>query len=910
MNKNLLLQQSHGGDFYHWNKETGIDPNTLLDFSVNVRPDGMPDFLKSSIIKNINNLARYPSPHAEELKELCAKNHGLEPDNFVFGNGSNELFQALCAALFEEKYRTAYIAEPAFSEYRFSLEKAGIEAKTLIFCLSPQICAEHAEHLDFSSDTIQEEQHEISRKTDNAISALPANSLVFLANPANPSGFLIKNNKLMQIIAKHKDRFFVLDEAFIEYSGEESLLDTFSKQTFPPNLIIVRSLTKFYALAGIRLGYLACNEKLASKIQNKLPAWNVNSFAIALAKTLFTQKEQVQADSQKTKQQNFERKLDLYQKLSQINGIKLYASWANYILFSLERNCPHFWQNLLTKHHISIRNCANYLGLENKNCYRAAVRFPAEHTKLCNAIANILHNSPIREKKKKPSLMLLGTSSNAGKSVLTAGFCRIFTQDGYTVRPFKAQNMSLNSGVTVKGEEMGRAQIVQAKACNAEPDSKMNPILLKPQTDMGSQIIALGKPIGTALARDYYEKKSELWEIAAKAYDELAEEADIMVLEGAGSPAEINLKEHDIVNLKMAEYAQASTLLVGDIDRGGVYASFLGTWQTFTAQEEKLFTGFLVNRFRGDSSLLAPAHEYLEHITGKKILGVIPFIKDIALPEEDMAGALWNAPKIVQEKIPDYADKNRKLDIALIMFGKISNHTDFEPLALEKHCLVRPVYSVHDIGSPDLIILGGSKSVAADLEELKRNGLFDKILELAKSAFILGICGGLQMLGKEILDPEHIETEKERTEGFNLLPLSSTFHKEKQLTLVENVRCPLEGSVCGYEIHHGKSEELPGTTKQIQGYFLDSEQNIYGYTCENVWASYIHGLFDNDVFRLNFINHVRAFKGLNPVSDYTPYTLETSLNKLADVIRKNVDMDAIYQSMGLASKKRGQNNAI
>ncbi len=244
------------------------------------------------------------------------------------------------------------------------------------------------------------------------------------------------------------------------------------------------------------------------------------------------------------------------------------------------------------------------------------------------------------------------------------------------------------------------------------------------------------------------------------------------------------------------------------------------------------------------------------------------------------------------------------------MFGKISNHTDFEPLALEKHCLVRPVYSVHDIGSPDLIILGGSKSVAADLEELKRNGLFDKILELAKSAFILGICGGLQMLGKEILDPEHIETEKERTEGFNLLPLSSTFHKEKQLTLVENVRCPLEGSVCGYEIHHGKSEELPGTTKQIQGYFLDSEQNIYGYTCENVWASYIHGLFDNDVFRLNFINHVRAFKGLTPVSDYTPYTLETSLNKLADVIRKHVDMDAIYQSMGLASKKRGQNNAI
>lgn len=904
MNKNLLLQQSHGGDFYHWNKETGIEPNRLLDFSVNVRPDGMPDFLKSSIIKNINSIARYPSPHAEELKELCAKGHGLEPDNFVFGNGSSELFQALCAALFEEKYRTAYIAEPAFSEYRFSLEKAGIEAKTLIFCLSPQICAGH---FDISSDSIQEEQHEISRKIDDAISALPANSLVFLANPANPSGFLIKNNALMQIIAKHKDRFFVLDEAFIEYSGEESLLDTFGKQTFPSNLIIVRSLTKFYALAGIRLGYLVCDEKLARKIQSKLPAWNVNSFAIALAKTLFTQKEQVQTDSRKTKKQNFERKRDLYQKLSQINGIKLYASWANYILFSLERNCPHFWQDLLTKHHISIRNCANYIGLENKNFYRAAVRFPAEHTRLCNAIANILHRSPIREKKKKPSLMLLGTSSNAGKSVLTAGFCRVFTQDGYTVRPFKAQNMSLNSGVTVKGEEMGRAQIVQAKACNAEPDSKMNPILLKPQTDTGSQIIALGKPIGTALARDYYKKKSKLWEIAAKAYDELAEEADIMVLEGAGSPAEINLKENDIVNLKMAEYAQASTLLVGDIDRGGVYASFLGTWQTFTPQEEKLFTGFLVNRFRGDSSLLSPAHEYLENITDKKVLGVIPFIKDITLPEEDMAGALWNRQKTTEQL--DYTDKNRKLDIAVIMLGKISNHTDFEPLALEKHCLVRPVYSVDDMGTPDLIILPGSKSVVPDLETLKENGLFDKILSMANTTFILGICGGLQMLGYEILDTLHIESCKEKTWGLNLLPLSSIFHEEKQLTLVENIQSPLDCPVYGYEIHHAQSMEIPVSEKNensITQYFRGENGTIYGYASKNIWATYLHGLFDNDVFRLNFINHVRAFKGLTPVSGYTPYTLETSLNKLADVIRKNVDMDAIYQSMGLSPKMKGK----
>ena len=224
-----------------------------------------------------------------------------------------------------------------------------------------------------------------------------------------------------------------------------------------------------------------------------------------------------------------------------------------------------------------------------------------------------------------------------------------------------------------------------------------------------------------------------------------------MVLEGAGSPAEINLKENDIVNLKMAEYAGASTLLVGDIDRGGIYASFLGTWQTFTKQEEKRLTGFLVNRFRGDSSLLAPAHEYLEKTTGKKVLGVIPYIRNLALPEEDMAGSLWNMQKVTEQL--DYADKNRKLDIAVVMLGKISNHTDFEPLALEKHCLVRPVYSVEDMGTPDLVILPGSKSVVADLEALKGNGLFDKILASTNTTFILGVCGGLQMLGAEISDP-------------------------------------------------------------------------------------------------------------------------------------------------------------
>ena len=893
MKKNLLQEQSHGGDFYRWNKETGINQADILDFSVNVRPDGMPEFLKASILKNIKELCAYPDPQADELKELCSKYYGFAPENFVFGNGSNELFYALAPALFEENYQHAYILEPAFSEYRFSLEKAHIETHALLHFLSPQI---QNANFQLTSDYIQKEQKQRIKEMQAAIQKVPAQSIIVLANPANPSGFFIAAQELLTITKQKQDCFFVIDEAFIEYTGEKSFLQILP--AIPQNILVIRSLTKFYALAGIRLGYLACHERLAQKIQAKLPTWNVNSLAQNIAKTLFTEQTAVKEDYQKTNRKNDERKLDLYQKLSQIQGITLYASWTNYILFSLDNNFPNFWQDLLTKHHISIRNCDNYNGLKDKNFYRAAVRFPEEHTKLCQAIENILHSTPIPQKKKTPALMLLGTSSNAGKSILTAAFCRIFTQDGYTVRPFKAQNMSLNSGVTIKGEEMGRAQIVQAKACKTEPDSKMNPVLLKPQTDIGSQIIVLGKPVGTSSARDYYKKKNELWEVVTKAYDELAEEADIMVLEGAGSPAEINLKENDIVNLKMAEYAGASTLLVGDIDRGGIYASFLGTWQTFTKQEEKRLTGFLVNRFGGDSSLLAPAHEYLEKTTGKKVLGVIPYIKNLALPEEDMAGSLWNMQKVTEQL--DYADKNRKLDIAVVMLGKISNHTDFEPLALEKHCLVRPVYSVEDMGTPDLVILPGSKSVVADLEALKGNGLFDKILASTNTTFILGVCGGLQMLGAEISDPLHIETTCPQTKGFGLLPLNSTFYEEKQLTLMEDIQTPLDCPIHGYEIHHAQSTEIPTQSNPVTGYFQSKNGTIYGYACKNVWATYIHGLFDDDVFRLRFINHVRTFKGLNPVSSCTPYALETSLNKLADIIRQNADMNAVYQSMGIS----------
>ncbi len=503
-------------------------------------------------------------------------------------------------------------------------------------------------------------------------------------------------------------------------------------------------------------------------------------------------------------------------------------------------------------------------------------------------------------KNKKPALMLQGTSSNAGKSVLAAAFCRIFQQDGYRVAPFKAQNMSLNSGVTLTGEEMGRAQIVQAQAARIDPDARMNPILLKPHSDTGSQVIVMGTSMGHMRVGEYFAKKKELWHTVTTAYDSLAEEYDIMVLEGAGSPAEINLKAHDIVNMRMAKHAKASVLLVGDIDRGGVYASFLGTWFTFTEEEKSLLTGYIVNRFRGDASYLASAHEYMQEKTHVPVLGTIPYITDIAIPEEDMAGFFWNTTAQGEKEA-------HTVDIGVIMLGRVSNYTDVAPLMFEQDVHVRPITRAQDFGNPDLIIIPGSKSVVHDLEELRRSGLAEKILaHAAQDKWIFGICGGLQMLGKEIHDPYAIESAQSTVHALGLMDLCSTFAKDKTLIKVRSAQTPLGVHAQGYEIHHGHtihgSSALPLFVRLGEGYGSE-EERICGYVTGRRYATYLHGIFDDDTFRRAFINHVRqdlhmpVFRGKGGT-----YNLESALDRLADIVRQHCNLPSIYASMGLTCK--------
>ena len=493
--------------------------------------------------------------------------------------------------------------------------------------------------------------------------------------------------------------------------------------------------------------------------------------------------------------------------------------------------------------------------------------------------------------------MLQGTSSNAGKSILAAAYCRIFRQDGYSVAPFKAQNMSLNSGVTAAGDEMGRAQIVQAQAALVDPDARMNPILLKPHSDTGSQVVVLGQPIGHMGVLDYFKKKKELWKTVTEAYDSLAADHDVMVLEGAGSPGEINLKEHDVVNMRMAEHARASVLLVGDIDRGGVYASFLGTWMTFTDAERRLLTGYIVNRFRGDASLLGPAHEYMLDHTGTPVLGTIPYIRDLNIPEEDMAGFSWGHTDCGEKKAGT-------LDIAVVMLRHVSNYTDFAPLAAEPDVRLRPVRRAEEWGDPDVVMLPGSKSVVPDLDDLRRSGLADNILGHAeRGKWIFGICGGLQILGRAILDPHGIESAAPEVPGLGLMDLRSTFAADKTLVRVARAETPLGVPSGGYEIHHGLTDHgpsaLPLFLRADRAYPSEAER-ICGYVSGRRWATYLHGVFDDDAFRRAWLDHVRTDIGLAPQGrQLAAYDLEKALDRLADIVREHSDMETIYQSMGL-----------
>ena len=491
--------------------------------------------------------------------------------------------------------------------------------------------------------------------------------------------------------------------------------------------------------------------------------------------------------------------------------------------------------------------------------------------------------------------MLQGTSSDAGKSLLTAALCRIFTQDGLRVAPFKSQNMALNSCVTPDGLEMGRAQALQAAACRRPPDVRMNPVLLKPTSNMGSQVIVMGRPVGVMRVREYWDFKPRAFEEACAAYDSLASETDLMLLEGAGSPAEINLREYDIVNMTMAHYAQAPVLLVGDIDRGGVFASLVGTLVLLDDRDRARISGMIINKFRGDASLLPPALTAVSEVTGKPFLGIVPWVENLNLPDEDSvsfkAGLVHGGPR--EEKI------HFDLDVAVIDLPRISNFTDLDALSVEPDVRLRVVRRIENLGSPDLLILPGSKNTLADLQFLRSQDFDKGIQELvaARATYVLGICGGLQMLGQILHDPLCLEGGGSAP-GLGLLDLETTLEAEKTLCRVRATCLPEGLELDGYEIHHGLTR---ATSNATVAWIERIDGNVLGWIHQEggVAGSYAHGLFDNDRFRRAFLDSLRKRKGLGALGTLTAYSLEPALDRLADAVREAVDCAALYRLTGL-----------
>lgn len=478
------------------------------------------------------------------------------------------------------------------------------------------------------------------------------------------------------------------------------------------------------------------------------------------------------------------------------------------------------------------------------------------------------------------NIMIQGTMSNAGKSLLCAGLCRILKQDGYRVAPFKSQNMALNSFITKDGGEMGRAQVVQAEAAGIEPDVRMNPILLKPTTDVGSQVIVAGQVQGNMRAMEYYRKKQAYIPAILEAYNSLAAENDIIVIEGAGSPAEINLKQEDIVNMGLARLVDAPVLLVGDIDRGGVFAQLYGTVALLEEDERKRIKGTVVNKFRGDRSILEPGIRILEELCGVPVVGVIPYTH-VDIDDEDSLTERFS--RTTERKL---------LDIAVIRLPRISNFTDFSPFERYANVSLRYVEQVSDLHSPDLILIPGTKSTIADLKWLRQSGMEAAILKAASAGTpVFGICGGYQMLGRTVRDPDQVEAAgTTEIQGLGLLDMDTVFLGEKVQTQVSGtfegvtglLSCLNGMDYTGYEIHMGRSQEkLPP---------LQGTGNVYG--------SYVHGIFDAPGVSDEILKALCAQKGLDFAAlgtfDLQEYK-ERQYDLLADAVRGGLDMELVYR---------------
>ncbi len=864
----------HGGHILALARAAGRDPADILDFSASITPLGPPDSLRRIISRTVSELLHYPDPDCTGLIDAASRRYGAPPDELAAGNGTSDLLFALARAARGlagtsrgPAWTRAVLAAPCYVDYRRACELVGIDTTAVL----------SAPDDGFAMDW------------EALVAGLPRQpALVFFGRPQNPTGRFFPDAPLRALAASRPDCLFVVDEAFADFVPDAVSLT----RDRPDNVVVLLSLTKSFAVPGLRLGLLAAAPGIAARVRDQLAPWSVNAMAQAVGEAFLEDA----AHLSRTRTEVARLRAGLAESLAGLPGVRVFPSEANFLLCRLDSGpdaAVRLRDRLLADFGVAIRECSGFEGLDGRY-FRVAVRPEADNARLVTAMAAVLapERPRLKRPRRPPAVMFQGATSNAGKSVLAAALCRILRQDGYAVAPFKAQNMSLNSGVTPDGLEMGRAQILQARACGLAPEAVMNPVLLKPSSETGSQVVLMGRPVGNMDARTYFARKRDFFATVTAAYDDLAARHEVMVLEGAGSPAEVNLMAHDIVNMAMAAHSGAGVLLVADIDRGGAFAALAGTMELLPERDRARVAGYVLNRFRGDPGLLGDAPDFLFRMTGRAVLGVVPDIAGLGLPEEDSvslkAGGMF----------PSRA--GAAVDLAVIDLPHISNFTDCDALAAEPDTGLRLARAPGDLAGPlrpDALILPGSKNTLADLDWLRKTGLDRAILELAETGRceVVGICAGFQMLGDTVADPLGLESTTRHAPGLGLLPLCTELLAEKTLRLVRAVHGPTGLEVRGYEIHHGTTVPAGSGGKSLRIVLEREDGTPVGYARADhaVWGGYLHGLFDADAFRRMWLDGLRARKGLPPLQTPAPYDLEPALDRLADVVRTALDMKAV-----------------
>ncbi len=661
----------HGGNVDALVRASGLDPSRIVDASANLNPLGPPEWLDGIWEEVKRDAGHYPDPEYRELRDAASRTLDIPPECFVFGNGADEIFYALAQTLKRstfarnpgsspENEAKAVIVEPSYASYREALESAGFMAGSLFL--------RRENGYRFEPDILT-----------NLVAKLAPGSSLWLGRPNNPTGLALSVEEVATVADSNPAVWIVVDEAFVDFldapEGRAAGRGASSVARLRPNVIVLRSMTKFWAVPGIRLGYLVAAPEVAAAVREALPSWPVSCLALRFGLRAFADPGTRSLRSRHLVDYERRRVREL---LCAIPGLTVFPSDANFFLCRIESGpeAPTL-AGLLAHMGIGVRDCSNYPGLDARHI-RIGLRRPEENDVVAGALREALEaaaatpaeapdqtasctsaeapavgpaeasgsGSPAATAAPAPAaprrakaLMIQGCSSSAGKSLIAAAFCRILRDEGYDVAPYKAQNMSLNSAVTDDGLEIGRAQALQAAACGLPADVRMNPVLLKPSTDSSSQVVLMGKPVEQLAAKDYYARGRLMRETAYAAYDSLAAEHEVIVLEGAGSPGEINLRSRDFVNMRAAFHAKASVLLVGDIDRGGVFASFIGHVATFSPAEKDILAGFIVNKFRGDQALLGDAFDLTRRLPANLSSAACPTYATSSSPTRTSPGS-------------------------------------------------------------------------------------------------------------------------------------------------------------------------------------------------------------------------------------------------------------------------------